>query len=242
MRSSVAELIASMAYRFIPLVIGVAVQIFILLDPTFARANETLDKFTMNDYFAHFEWQKSNNMEIASSLPQQNFSYKTIGTLEFAKPGVEGDFIPHLAKISGLSAMQVKESKDPIKVFIVKDSSIMTILNNNPDRLYKVGIPDQIVTSLRNMDAGMICKGVGHVNNDQDIEITFILSADKSDKCLYNIIYNAFGIINPNNGPPAELSLCILYEARWRGKRTREEIASVFDDVKKACETRLPGA
>ncbi|SDR35961.1 hypothetical protein SAMN05519103_02322 [Rhizobiales bacterium GAS113] len=227
--------------------IGVVIHLLLMalinLNPTSARSEEPSNRFGMDAYFTHFNWQKENNTEIAVSLPQQNFSYQTIGTLEFAKRGVEGELIPRLARIAGLSVVEAKDSKEPIKIFIIKDVDIINIVKSDPDKLRRIGIPNAIVSSLQSVSPGTPCKGASQGNNDDhNIVVTVILSADKSEKCLANIIYNAFGIINPSEVPSADLSLCILYEARWRGKRTREEIASVFDDVKKTCETRIPEA
>ncbi|SED43553.1 hypothetical protein SAMN05444161_3198 [Rhizobiales bacterium GAS191] len=242
----VAELIVSMAYRFILFVVCVAVQLSLLLglpaDPTFARPGEAFSNYSMNDYLAHFIWLKRGSDEIASSFALQKFSYETIGTSDFTKQRAEDEIIPHLAEVSGLSVVPIKGSTEPVGIFIIKDKAVMTLLANDPDRFRKIGIPDKTISLLQNLKSESACKASTSIDGNADNITAFIISADLTDKCMYGALYNAFGIDKPNDGPSADLSLCILYEARWRGKRSREEIASVFADVKKACETRLPGA
>jgi hypothetical protein len=174
--------------------------------------------------FDDYVWFKAmlSDREIASSRRDAVLNYLEVGDLSASSYYLVDQTFKLLADIS---KMKVDKELKTFSLIVLHDTRAFERLKNDKNSFSILGIPDTMLLELEKQTKdGLKCQSVSFVDRNADIISTVIMISEKYHDCLFQGIFQAFGVKLTDNRLTTLVNLCVLYEARRVGIRERQEL------------------
>jgi antitoxin HicB len=161
--------------------------------------------------FDSYVWFKDllSDREIASSRRDAVLNYLEVGDLLLAD----------------VSKMKVDTELKTFSLIVIHDTRAFERLKNDKNSFSVLGLTDAMLLELEKQTKdGLKCQSVSFVDRNHDIISTLIMISEKYHDCLFQGIFQSFGVKLTDNRLRTLVNLCVLYEARRLGIRERQEL------------------
>ena len=215
------------------LALVIAALTFSFVDNCYAQATSFYDGYAWTS-------DKEANRDIANSRGEESLNFKIVGNLSYYSFYLVERSVSLLANEAGLT---VDRSAPNFSILVVHDENAFTRLRNDKKSFEELGLPPFVIEAIdKQASQDAKCFTSTFSDSSADITLTVILLSDKYNGCLVRGLFDAFGVRIRDGEEDFVLKylmkVCLLYEGRRRGLRTREQLRGQQSALATGCIER----
>ncbi|MGN8119991.1 hypothetical protein [Labrys sp. 22185] len=203
-------------------------------------------KGDVDTYLGMFIWRNAaNGKDIAAAFLNDSITLQVATDPHNLDVSSQRNQLEHIAAVAGIRIHNISTPMEILNLYIINRSNIIELMSdiNFQKIMNEYYIPAFHHNEINKFAKKAIsnsspCVTVSFPTPDRSTVISYVIINNFRDECEINNLYYAFGIVSRGNHVQDDVALCILYEARRRNLRVKEDISRAIPNIEPACRKK----